>query len=164
MIKDNKGFMLLETLIVTAFVSCVLIYLFVQLSNITSRYSESFVYNNVDDIYALDDLANYINSDELLATYIEENILGDYIDFSSCNYSYFTDENYCEQLLSNLKISEFIVSKNNLDEIDFESLDSMGLKKFIRTLKSTNFEDYRIIAIIDGKRYASIIFNLGSGL
>ena len=154
--------MLLETLIVTAFVSVVLIYMFVQLSNITSSYSESFNYNTVDDIYALNDLKSYINNDEILISYIENNTSEGYVNISSCNPSYYTDTNYCEQLLNNLKISYVIVSKNNLEEIDFEMLESARLKRFINTLKSTNSDDYRIIAIIDGKRYASIIFDLGS--
>ena len=162
MLKNNKGFMLLETLIVTSFVSFVLIYLFIQLSNITSNYSDSLNYNTVDDIYALYDLKEYINSDELIITYIENNISDGYINIDSCDPSIFTDTYYCQKLLDYLKIKEFIISKNNLDDIDFDLLQSTALKKFISTLKSTNSSEYRIIAIIDNQKYSSIIFDLGS--
>lgn len=164
MIKNNKGFMLLETLIVTSFVSFVLIYLFIQISNITSNYSTSLTYNMVDDIYALEDLKEYIISDELLVTYILNDLEDGYISIDSCNSSLFTDVNYCQNLLNNLRINSFIISQNNLDELDFSPIQSEGIKKFISTLKNTNSSEYRIIAIIDKQRYASIIFDLGSGV
>ena len=153
---------MLETLIVTAFVSVILIYLFVQISNVTSNYSESFIYNTVDDLYALDDLKSYILSDDLIKNYLSDEFLDDYMIVDTCISSLFTDVSYCQDLLTNLRIEKFIISKNNLDSINFNLLEDASLIRFISTLKSTSSDDYRIIAVFDKDRYASILFDLES--
>ena len=61
MMKKN-GFALVETLIVSTVVASILIYMFVQFNNLQNRYSESFRYNDVDDLYKLDSLKSYLNS------------------------------------------------------------------------------------------------------
>ena len=61
MMKKN-GFALVETLIVSTVVASILIYMFVQFNNLQNRYSESFRYNDVDDLYKLDSLKSYLHS------------------------------------------------------------------------------------------------------
>ena len=46
---NNKGFVLAETLIVTSFVAGVLLYLFIQFSNLNKNYNNSFKYNTIED-------------------------------------------------------------------------------------------------------------------
>ena len=49
--KNEKGFVLLETLIVTTFVVSTLIFLYTQFSNIKTSYDASFRYNTVEGLY-----------------------------------------------------------------------------------------------------------------
>ena len=51
--KNNKAFLLAESLIVTTFVLTVLIYLYAQFKNLMTEYKNSYRYNNVQDIYNL---------------------------------------------------------------------------------------------------------------
>ena len=72
--NKNEGFMLAETLIVTTFVAGVLIFLFIQFSNLENSYEESYMYNTVEDIYALEDIKDYIEQDETAMSNIKEQI------------------------------------------------------------------------------------------
>lgn len=63
--KNNKGFLLTESLIVTTFVLTVLIYLFGQFKNLMTEYKNNYKYNTVQDIYNLGSLAKYINTNNI---------------------------------------------------------------------------------------------------
>ena len=116
--RDNKGFMLAETLIVTVFVAGVLIFLYIQFSNLSNSYDQSFQYNTVEGLYALEDVKKYIETDSSIKKYINSNIdsLG-YIDITNCDK--FTDENYCLKLFELENIDKIIITHNS---INFEKL------------------------------------------
>ena len=60
--KNSKAFALVETLIVSTIIASILIYMFVQFNKLDENYNESFRYNDVDDLYKLDSIKEYINS------------------------------------------------------------------------------------------------------
>ena len=70
---NSSGFMLAETLIVTTFVAGILIFLFIQFTNLGKAYDDSYIYNTTEGLYALEDIKKYINTDLDLLLYIEEN-------------------------------------------------------------------------------------------
>ena len=72
--KNNKGFMLIETLIVTTFVAGVLLFLFFQLTSLNNSYTEYYNYNTTEGLYALEDVKDYINSDTMFQDYVSNNI------------------------------------------------------------------------------------------
>lgn len=57
---NNKGFMLVEVLVVSVFVSSVLVVLFSQFKKINNSYDVSFKYNTVDNLYLLENVKNRI--------------------------------------------------------------------------------------------------------
>ena len=59
---NNKGFMLVEILVVSVFISTVLVVLFVQFKKINKSYEVSFNYNTVDGLYLLDNVKRKIGS------------------------------------------------------------------------------------------------------
>lgn len=61
--KRQKGFMLVETLVVSTLVSTVLIALYLQFNNIVRNYDREFRYNNVDNLYATQNIENFILQD-----------------------------------------------------------------------------------------------------
>ena len=44
--KDNRGFMLVEILLVVTVIATSMIFLYVQISNMNDSYEESFIYNS----------------------------------------------------------------------------------------------------------------------
>jgi len=58
--KNNKGFMLLETLIVSTIILSTLIFLFIQFSNIKTSYEISFTHNTIPGIYIAKELSDFL--------------------------------------------------------------------------------------------------------
>ena len=59
--NNNKGFVLLETLMVSSFIIVVLIYLYIQFSDVKQSYNTSFKYDTIQSLYSLKEVDKFIN-------------------------------------------------------------------------------------------------------
>ena len=153
---NNKGFVLLETLVVTIFISGVLIFLFSQFSSLSRSYEESYKYNKVDGIYALNNISKYILDDWELYNKIDNNT-DDYINITDC--SIFTNVDYCKKLFEYENIDTILVTKNNFDKekiVDYDDDLLLFIKKI--QLKSNTKEKYRLIAKFKDDTFATMRF------
>ena len=151
--SNNKGFVLLETLIATIFISSVLIFLFVQFNSLNRNYEESNNYNQVEDIYNLGNIANYIKDDWQL--YNEIKNVESYVNLSNCEY--FTYENYCKKLFEKDQIELLIITPNNFNKADIIDFDD-DILDFINKINPTGKEKYRLIAKFKDGSFATIRF------
>lgn len=151
----SEGFMLVETLIVTTFVTSVLIFLFIQFNNLSNNYSDSYSYNTVNDLYALRNVKYYIESDSTFINSLNEINKSIYIDMTDCNLV--EDENYCFKLLEYLNIKKLYIVDNFFDIRLFDKTNE-PLKKFVQKIKSQGLEKYRIIGEFNDSTYATIRF------
>lgn len=152
--SNNKGFMLAETLVVTTFVAGVLIFLFIQFSNLSKAYDESYNYNTVEGLYALEDIKVMIEQDNTIMNYIENNIDElNFIDITNCDN--FTDVNYCLKLLELENVNKIIITNNSVpyDKINIASEDFMN---FIKKISKEGNEPYRIIVAFKNSTYATL--------
>ena len=155
--KNVKGFMLIETLLVTSFVAGVLIFLFIQFSNLSTAYDESYIYNTVEGLYALDDVVDYIKTDNKVINYIQENIETlNYIDITDC--SLFTSTSYCNKLFELENIDKIFISKNNIS-FDITGYDD-SFNSFIKKIHEESNEPYRIVAKFKNNMYATVRFEV----
>ena len=148
--------MLAETLIVTVFVAGVLIYLYIQFSNLNNSYEDSYVYNTVEGLYALDDVKAYIESDVQVLEYIDTNIEElKYIDVTDC--SLFTDIDYCESLLESENIKTIFITTNKVPD---ESIIQYNeeFTTFIKKINKEGNQSYRIVAEFNNYTYATLRF------
>ena len=153
---NNRGFMLAETLIVTVFVAGVLIYLYIQFSNLNNSYEDSYVYNTVEGLYALDDVKTYIESDNQVLEYIDTNIEElKYVDITNC--SLFTDIDYCESLLESENIKTIFITTNKVPD---ESIIQYNeeFTTFIKKINKEGNQSYRIVAEFNNYTYATLRF------
>ena len=155
----SRGFVLVETLVVTIFIGVVLIFLYIQFSNLNSSYNDSFKYNTVEGLYALKDVRNYILTDSSALEKIKKELnINNYIDISDCTL--FNDKDYCNRLLELEKIKKIIVA-NNLEDYDGILDKKNNSKEFIKFLSKINNKSsypYRIIASFNNKTFATIRF------
>ncbi len=152
----NKGFVLIETLIVTSFVAGVLIFSFIEFTSISKSYEESFKYNTVENLYALEDIKNYILSDPGALNAINSSINPDkIIDITNC--SIFTSVDYCNKLYELSNINRIIISNNYFD-IRNISVDDEYFKTFIDKIKGSGNQKYRLIASFKNYTYATLRF------
>lgn len=154
--KNNLGFMLAETLLVTVFVAGVLIYLYLQFSNLNKNYNDSYKYNSVEELYALEDIVDLIQNDEFAINYIYSNTANlHYIDISNC--SLFTDSATCRKLLRTANVNEIFVTTNTIPK-KYVNDYSAGLNRFINKITPGDAEPYRIVASFKNGNYATLRF------
>lgn len=156
---NNKGFMLVEILVVSVFVSSVLIVLFVQFKKINNSYNVSFGYNTVDGLYLLNSVKNRIitnvndNSFNNFAAQISDT--KKYIDIYSLMCA---SEGYDCELVKQSNINKlFFVRKDAKNDMLDDSDFSIDLKEYINyvNFKVENSE-YFIIAEFTNGTYASV--------
>lgn len=152
----NKGFMLAETLIVTTFVAGVLIFIFIQFTNLSKNYNDSYQYNTVEGLYALRNIREYILTDSAILTQIENSVTEDkYLEITNCTN--FTDKDYCLKLIELENINKIFISTNYINKDLFYNFDE-SFKKFINKINSEDSEKYRLIAEFNNSTYATIRF------
>lgn len=151
--RGNKGFVLLETLVVTVFISSVLIFLFVQFNSLNANYKESNTYNNVKDVYALNSIANYIKDDWVLYEKIKNS--NSYINLSECENFTYTD--FCKKMLEKTDIEILIALPNKFNKSIITDYDD-DFSDFIDKINPVGKEKYRLIAKFKNGDFATIRF------
>lgn len=149
--KYQSGFLLVETLVVTTFISGIFVFLFIQFNNLNKSYKTSFNYDTIEGKYTLEDIIDYIkydnefnnNKDNYINSY-------DYILLNNCDYNLFTNVNYCKKLFEIEEIKEAILVKADFeynDELNFDET----IKEYLKKIKKDNTEDLNYLIVISLK-------------
>ena len=160
--KNSKAFALVETLIVSTIIASILIYMFVQFNKLDENYNESFRYNDVDDLYKLDSIKEYINSlDNESIINIGSKINNVDMIVMNKNDDTYTNIEYLDNqidLLANLDIKTLILTKADINNVDTSNL-SKTLKNMIKKIDNKS-DNYRIIAEFNNGECATITFDM----
>jgi len=169
---NNKGFLLVETLIVATFCLTVLVILFLQFKNLVITYNNSYKYNTVEDIYNLNTLKRYLtqNSFSLSASSSPYYVLITDTDslnnrtICKSNYNILENgvsknNNYCDELITAGGFKTVIYTSSNLTNLKSNMPNfSEGFKNFINQLNNDNSKANRLIAEFNNETYASITY------
>ena len=150
----SNGFMLIETLIVTTFVSGVLIFLFIQLVTLSNNYDNSYKYNRVEDLYLLRNIKDYMLKDLTALNTIKSQVNDNgFVELTDC--SIFSETDYCLKLFELSNIKTIFITENNIETPLFKNYND-GLKSFIDKINGEGENKYRILAEFNNSRYATI--------
>ena len=163
--KNNRGFLLAESLVVSTFVLTVLILLYIQFSNLTTNYKNSYNYNNVESIYDLSSVSNYL----LNKNYNLSNQLTDskpyvviYKD-SSCNMDAGIIDTFCDNLINMMDAKTIIYTSSDISAIQkyvSEKEDSninQKLREFISRVETNTVKNKgRLFAEFNNGTFATI--------
>jgi len=154
---NGKGFILAETITVSAVVLGVLIIIYTQFVNVSKNYGSSFTYNNVDKLYSVDNIKQYITSDgiENLKTALQTS---NYVDITNCSSDYFIELSYCDMLFNNLNVKTVLFTKENTTALKSDNLSKLSPKlvSFINYIVSDNEERYRLIVEFNDGNFATL--------
>ena len=115
---NNKGFMLMETLIVSTFLVSTLLFIYIQFNNINKTYEKSFKYNTVNSLYSLNNLKNYISNDGIINLKNKANT-DFYVQINDCSTDYFAYPDYCRTLINSLNIkTAILIDNDNIEYLD----------------------------------------------
>lgn len=131
MIKNNKGFMMVEVIIVSTIIVTILITLYTSFFKLFILYTNRSRYYNIDGVYAIKEITNYLIIDNRL-----NNILSSLssdsdsiflINDSECNSILPSDDEFCEQLQNLYQINNLVITKkDNILYNDGTSLTYLG--------------------------------------
>lgn len=158
--SNRKGFILAETIAVSTIVMTSLVILYSQFVSINNSYNRSFSYNNVNNLYLVKNIRDYLseeNLNKLISSMEESNSL--YIDITSCPNEYFTEYIYCETLLNTINVKTILFTKENVNELKDKLKDvdlTEKMKSFINYINSTTDNNYRLIVEFNDDTYATL--------
>ena len=123
--KNNKGFMLVEVIIVTVVVATIMTSLYVVFNRVYNAYDKKSTYNDINAIYALRMISDYMIDVETFNQLI--------INFSdsspfelTCDMIVSGDDTYCNSVFDKYNINKMYFVKNDktfLEKIKEESIN-----------------------------------------
>ncbi len=153
--KCKRGFVLIETILISAVVMGVLLTLYIQLNAINNSYNKLLTYDNVDKLYLVNNVKQYLYNNGLKET----DFLNGFYDISDCSNALVNEYAYCKNLFANLDASVVIVSSGDLtllkESINTNPNYSSGFKEYVNQL--TNQEGIYIILEFSDLEYASLV-------
>jgi hypothetical protein len=165
--KNSKGFLLLETMLVSTFVISTLVFLYIQFVNLKNSYDTSFTYNTIPGLYATKNIKDYIK-DNNYSTIKKDvnkdtnNLIYIYND-NTCNTKYFNDTlDYCNELMKKLNVKKVIMTSKDLTNLKKglkeNDLDN-ELYNYIKKIKNSADYDYRLVAIFKDNTFTNLELN-----
>lgn len=118
--KSNKGFTLIETLIVSTFVVATLTYLFIQINYTLTNYDITFRYDSITGIY----------NTNVITEYLKQNGYQNLINLLSTNG--YVDITTSSNVNGNSTYYNLIIDKTNIKTILFTSEDMIQIKENIK--------------------------------
>ena len=165
--KNNKGFTLVETLIVSAFVIGTLTYLFIQINNAETNFDISFKYDDVNDVYNTKIVCNFLVNTGY--SNLITNLQNGYTRVTSSNI--YGDSNYYHKILekigteyNNGKEKVWLLKESEISNIQSQIKNSTlndsnlseELKRYIsRYDADTNSNKYVVVIEFNNSHIAS---------
>lgn len=146
---NNKGFLLVESLVVSTFVLTVLMLLYLQFNNLMTNHKKSYTYNSVENIYNLGSMADFLkNTGQDVAL---KNNLGNnkyivlYNDSNCVNLPNSTTILTCNNLAANMNLKYMIYTDSDVSSLKNyvkNSNDALkqDMKDFITKMDATKIE------------------------
>lgn len=150
--KNDKGFTLIETLIVSAFVAATLTYLFIQMNNTLTNYDITFRYDTINGIYNANVISNYLKENNY-ANLINLTSSNGYVDITtSSNVN--GDSSYYGLILDKINAKTVLFTSEDMVQIKNNiktSAYSEELKRYIQKKDSDNTLTNAYIIIVEYK-------------
>ncbi|MBR3362828.1 MAG: hypothetical protein IKG40_02760 [Bacilli bacterium] len=155
--NNNKGFLLVETLVVSTFCLTVLVVLFLQFKTLIINYNDSFKYNTVEGIYSLNEVKKYLQNNDVK---LDANSAPYYVTLKDDNgVNNEICNELCDELLKSMEVKTIIYTSSNIDgSLRNNNNLSENTRKFISRLKN-NDKGNRLIAEFKNGTYASITYS-----
>ena len=153
--KNNSGFALVETLIVSIVVATILIYIYVQYTTLQNNYDESFRYNDVDDLYELEQIKNYINT---MPSDMKSTITNSINTNSYAIITINSGFDFVEQVLDDIGAKYLIITYADPNDIDTTDL-SNNVKKMLKKINNKS-SNYRLIIEYENNNIATMTFKM----
>lgn len=156
---DAKGFMLVETLLVSLTIAGILVYMYTQFSTINSSYQKLYDYNSTESMYQIgafrDFLVSYTKGKSVYTGLTAKVITCNDLSLNA------SDLNYCKKIYTALDPELVILTKGQytestvLSKVSGEEKKAI-IKKFLKTVEQGSSSNYRLIVLFKDNRVATV--------
>lgn len=158
---DTKGFLLMETLLVSLTIAGVLVYMYVQFSSIQDSYHRLYNYNSVEGLYHTEAIRHYllVNADDAFFSRIDSNKV---LKLTSSN-SYLSTSDIWTTLWNDLGIDDLYVTviQSGISEQVIDKNASFA--PFLKTIdNSDSGSEYQILVKYNDGTFATVTFSKSS--
>lgn len=161
--KNNKGFVLVETLVVTVFVMAIFSVIYINFYPLAGEYERREFYDDVDSIYGAYWMKRFIQGaayDFYRAGGPADTIASNkYVSFSCNDLGVATEVTYCTNLWSRLHIKQVIITDYDLTEFKQKLQDDDSLANSL----GSSFTSYLellpnfLVSSLNGAQYRVMI-------
>lgn len=170
-IFDTRGFMLIETLLVSLTISGILVYMYAQFTTINNSYQRLYQYNTPDSLYRVGAFKEFILNDD--GAY--NTINGYYSSMSHTSAKLITCEivsntaskKYCKELVDKIDADKIILTfdkfkkDNILSLLDSNSDEHAKLDKYLSSISNgTTYNKVRLIIMFNDGTIATALFKM----
>lgn len=160
---DTKGFMLVETLLVSLTIAGILVYMYSQFSTINSSYQRLYSYNNADNVYQVgafrEFMTRYTRGSSVYNSLTAKSINCNNMGLSIAN------REYCDAIYNAIGPKAIILTKGQFSEAAVlgtvtSKEDKAVLQKFLKTVEQGSSSDYRLIILFQDNKVATAQFKI----
>ena len=153
--KNNNGFVMTETLIVTVFLITIFTFVYISIVPLMGKYDDlSYRNADIDIVYKLHNIRKLINNDSH-----KNNII--LFDFKRITCSDLDDENLCDELMSMLELRTdnvdnyiLVFTSNIHDNLDnFNDLEIDTNKELYNYLVKNDKLEEKALVLLDTKKH-----------
>ena len=132
--KNSRAFMLVETLIVSISISGILIFLYLQFTNVNNSYVKTYSYNTIEGLYKAADIKENIiyNGKDKIFDDINTN---KFVDLSNCSSTYYNNTAYCNKLKEIANVKTVIITTGNLDNLKNKLTSGTNMTTYSETMR-----------------------------
>lgn len=159
----KKGYMLVETLIVSVTVTSILIYLYSQFTNVQTFYSEVYKYNNVNELYLTGTIKDLIVSNQpSIFTTVDSANVKNICSVNNCSTVSVTSP-ALRKLIDHYEVKNIILAKADKSAAIKSHISSNSYSKLMKDFSEVvvdQKEKYRIIVEYGDSQIATVLFDI----
>lgn len=157
--NNNKGFMLIEVVIVTVVVVTIMTSLYIVFNRVYNAYDKKSTYTDVNSIYALKMIKDYMIDIESNNTFMLDNLVNSNTTFTSveCSTENTSFNSYCDSIYEEYNVNEMYIVKNNEASLNSlkNNVTNQTFKEYIEYL--VNIGVYKSDYFEDGAKYSDLL-------
>jgi len=157
--NNNKGFMLVEVIVVTVVVVTIMTSLYMVFNRVYNAYDRKNTYTDIDSIYALKMIEDYMIDIEnsnlfMFNNLIDKNVSYTKIDCGTANDNFNT---YCTAVFEEYNVNEMYIVKNNEGSLNGLKgvVTNQTFKDYIDYLKNIGIHTIKFIG--NNKKYTNLL-------
>lgn len=129
--KNSKGFVLVETLVVSVFVATIFIMIYMNVIPILAKYEVRKRYDDMDSKYAANYIRNLIIDD---SNY--QNLMNVNTSYKEIHCTDFSNSSLCNEMISALNVDEMYITYYTTTSVKGASISNKTLKDYVKAMPS----------------------------